>query len=220
MNTRTALLIGATGLVGRHCLERLLADPDYEAVTVLGRRRPAVDHPKLHAHIVDFAVPEPWRDLARGHDLFSCLGTTRAQAGSPEAFRQVDFTYQRTVAEAARRNGTRLVLLVSALGASRRAPAFYSRVKGEIEDALIDLAFDATHIFRPSLLVGQRDHVRPAEHVGLVVGRVLGLALVGPLRRYRPIDASRVAACMVATAARDLTGVRVYESEQIATCAS
>jgi uncharacterized protein YbjT (DUF2867 family) len=216
--TRTALVVGASGLIGSACVSRLLDDPLYDAVVVLGRRAPRQPHPKLRSHIIDFDQPAQWAALAVADDVFCCLGTTIKKAGTQDAFRKVDYTYSMAVATAARANGARNFLLVSALGAHPRALAFYSRVKGELELAVSNLGYPAVNIFRPSLLVGEREEARAAEHVGLIVGKMLSVILVGPLRRYRPIRGDVVAACMIATAKRERPGRHVFESEQIAAC--
>ena len=210
--------MGASGLVGAECVARLLDDPVYSVVVVLGRRSPAITHSKLHSHVIDFDAPAEWAALARADDVFCCLGTTIKKAGTQDAFRRVDFSYSMAVAAAAQGNGAQQFLLVSALGASVRAPAFYSRVKGELEAAVAKLGFAAVHIFRPSLLVGEREEKRTAEHIGLIVGRALSVVLIGPLARYRPIHGSTVAACMIATAKKQRSGMHIYESEQIAAC--
>jgi uncharacterized protein YbjT (DUF2867 family) len=216
MPPRTALVVGASGLVGGHCLNALLDDPDYRAVMVLGRSPISREHPKLRQQVVDFDRLDEYRHLAGADDVFCCLGTTIRKAGSRAAFQKVDFTYPISIAEAALANGARQFLIVSALGASSKARAFYSRVKGDVENAVAQLPFQAVHIFRPSLLVGHREEVRPAERLALLVAVPLSFALVGRLRRYRPIDAAAVARWMVRTAKQDLGGVHVFESEQMA----
>lgn len=218
MASRTALLVGATGLVGRHCLGALLADPDYAAVTVLARRPLSESHPKLHSHVIDFDEPGDVGPRARGQDVFCCLGTTIRKAGSREAFYKVDFTYPVSIAEAALANAAEQFLIVSATGAGVRARAFYSRVKGEVEAAVARMPFRAVHIFRPSLLVGDRDEFRLGERLALALSAPMSFLLKGRLRRYAPIEAATVASCMVRTARQALSGVRVFESEMIAAC--
>jgi uncharacterized protein YbjT (DUF2867 family) len=213
--TRTALLVGASGLVGGHCLDALLADPAYTAVTVLGRRELGRQHAKLRQRVVDFDRQEEIGRAAAGDDVFCCLGTTIRTAGSQAAFRRVDFEYPVAVASAAAAAGARQLLIVSALGANPGAATFYSRVKGEVERAVAALRFRGVCVFRPSLLLGKREEFRLLERAALLVAAPLSLVLQGPLRRYRPIAASTVGAFMVRTAHRDLTGVHVFESEQI-----
>jgi uncharacterized protein YbjT (DUF2867 family) len=218
MASRTALVIGASGLVGSHCLNVLLGDAAYESVTVLARKPLARTHPKLRLHVVDFDRPSDYAALAGGQDVFCCLGTTIAKAGSREAFYRVDFGYPVAIAEAALANGAEQFLIVSALGADASARAFYSRVKGEVEAAISKMPFRAVHVFRPSLLKGQRSEVRVAERMALAVAVPMTFLLVGPLRRFRPIAASVVAACMVATAKQARPGVHVFESDAISSC--
>jgi uncharacterized protein YbjT (DUF2867 family) len=218
MALRTALVVGASGLVGGHCLNALLDDPRYSSVTALGRRTIRGEHPTLHQYVIDFDRPDEYQHLAGADDLFCCLGTTIKKAGSREAFYKVDVTYPLAIAQAALANGAQQLLIVSALGANPRAAAFYNRVKGDVEMAVSKLRFRAVHIFRPSLLVGHREEFRPAERLAQLLAAPLSVALVGPLRRYRPIDASAVAVCMVKIANQGLEGIHVYESEQIQSC--
>lgn len=220
MAPRTALIVGASGLVGGHCLDVLLADAAYANVTALGRRLVARTDAKLRQHVIDFTRPAGFGKLMAADDVFCCLGTTIRTAGSPDAFRRVDFGVPVAVAEAAVGQGARQFLVVSAVGASTRAPAFYSRVKGEMEETVARLPFRGVHIFRPSLLLGHREEFRPAERVAILALAPISLALVGPLRRYRPIAASTVAAGMVETAKRDAAGVHVHEFDSITAAAA
>jgi uncharacterized protein YbjT (DUF2867 family) len=212
---RTALLAGATGLVGGHCLELLLHDDAYGQVTVLGRRELGTTHRKLVQRVVDFDRLAEFGDIPRVDDVFCCLGTTMRQAGSEEAFRRVDFTYVYELARLASRHRAGQFLLVSALGANRQSRVFYNRVKGEVEEAVRKLPFDGVHIFRPSLLLGDRRESRPGERLAILAGRALGFVFVGPLGRYRPIAARAVAAAMVRIAKEAARGVHVYESDRI-----
>jgi uncharacterized protein YbjT (DUF2867 family) len=219
MRSITALVVGASGLVGSHCLTHLLADPAVESVVVLGRRPLAVVHPKLRVHVVDFGRPATFPALHGVGDVFCCLGTTIRKAGSREAFARVDRDYPIAIAEAALAHAARQFLIVSALGADANARTFYSRVKGDVEAAISSMPFEAVHIFRPSLLRGDRREFRLAERLALRIAVPLSSVLVGRLRRFRPIHAEHVAACMVATAKRAQRGVHVYESEAIEWCA-
>lgn len=212
---RTALLAGATGLVGGHCLDLLLQDDAWEQVAVLGRRELGTTHRKLVQRVVDFERLAELGDLPRIDDVFCCLGTTMKHAGSEAAFRRVDFTYVHELAQLASRHRAGQFLLVSALGADRHSRVFYNRVKGEVEDAVRKLPFDSVHIFRPSLLLGERRESRPGERLAILAGRALGFMFVGPLGRYRPIEARAVAAAMVRIAKAAARGIQVYESDRI-----
>lgn len=212
---RAALIAGATGLVGSHCLRLLLADDRYERVTAFVRRGLAVSHPKLVQREIAFDLLADLGNVPRVHDVFCCLGTTMKKAGSRDAFRRVDLDYVRDLAHVANRHHAAQFLLVSSLGADPRSRVFYNRVKGEAEEAVQQVRFDAVHIFRPSLLLGHRTESRPAERLGSVVARALAPMLAGPLRRYRPIGAETVARAMIATARRADPGIHVYASDRI-----
>jgi uncharacterized protein YbjT (DUF2867 family) len=215
-NARTALLLGATGgLVGGHCLELLLGDEAYERVVTLGRRKLALEHPKLAQHVIDFERLHAHADLMSAQDVFCCLGTTIKQAGSQEAFYKVDFTYPHEVARLSQEQGAEQFLLVSALGADARSRIFYNRVKGETEEAIGRLAFDGVQIFRPSLLLGERAEFRLGERVAEKLSRIFSFLFLGSLQKYRPVHARTVAAAMVAAARRRPRGVNVFESDEI-----
>ena len=213
MPQRTAAVIGATGLVGRHLVSTLVADPTYTKVVVVARRALAVSHDKLEARLVDFDdLDKQQLDV---DDAFSALGTTIKQAGSQAAFQKVDFDFNLAFAQAARRSADQF-LLVSALGASSKSRIFYNRVKGELEEAVRALGFGATHIFRPSFLAGDRGESRMGEKAGIFAARVLATVLpIGPVRRARPIEASDVAGAMVWIAKRGERGFFVHESDHI-----
>ena len=204
---RSALLAGATGLVGSFLLERLLASPRYARVVVWARREIGKAHPKLKVEIIDFERLAQRR--LEADDIFCCLGTTIRRAGSQRAFHHVDFDYPVALAGAAARAGAKRFLVVSALGANPRSRVFYNRVKGEMEKAVRVAAVPKTYIFRPSLLTGPRKEERLGEKIGFVVGSVLG-PLLG---KYRPIHADRVAAAMVSAAELDLPSGVIESAE-------
>jgi len=206
--SRAALLVGATGLIGSFLLQRLLAAGRYARVTVWARRDIGRTHPKLKVEIADFARLQERR--VEAEDVFCCLGTTIRQAGSQAAFRRVDYDYPVALAMAAAGGGARRLLVVSALGANPDSRVFYNRVKGEMEVAVRAAGVPRTVFFRPSLLSGPRVQERLGEKIGLVVGNVLG-SLLG---KYRPIHADLVAAAMLKAAEEDRS-TGVLESEEI-----
>lgn len=212
---RSALLAGATGLVGGHLLRLLLEDPAYAEVTALVRRPALPEHPKLREVVVDFGRLEEHAAAPGARDVFCALGTTLRAAGSREAFRRVDLEYPRRLAEAAARSGAEHFLLVTAMGADPRSRVFYNRVKGEAEEAVRALPFAGVAILRPSLLLGERRESRPAEALAQRVLGPLRPLLAGPLRKYRPIHAGTVARAMLRLAKEGVRGVRVVESDAI-----
>jgi uncharacterized protein YbjT (DUF2867 family) len=214
--TRTALIAGASGLVGGHLLRRLLDEPVYDHVAALGRRPLAVTHPKLTQHVIDFSRVREAANFPRADDVFCCLGTTIRTAGSQDAFYEVDFLYVHELARTALGYGATQFLLVSSVGANPRSRVFYSRVKGQVEEAVGRLAYRTVHIFRPSFLLGDRAERRIGERIGTALSRAVSPLLVGPFRKYRPISADAVAAAMVRTALAGGSGVHIYEGLEIA----
>jgi uncharacterized protein YbjT (DUF2867 family) len=211
----SALLLGATGLVGGHVLRLLLSDPAYERVAVLGRRPSGFSHPNLTEHVTPLDRMAEHAGAFGADDVFCCLGTTLRTAGSREAFSAVDLDAVALSARLAAEQGATRYLLVASAGASVRSPFFYSRVKGQAEEAVTSLAFRSAVILRPSQLLGERGERRPVEAVAQRVMSALGPAFVGPLRRYRAIDAAVVARAMVRLARQAPRGVRVVESDEI-----
>jgi uncharacterized protein YbjT (DUF2867 family) len=195
MAGRTVTIAGATGLVGREVLAGLLADPTVAMVHALGRRPPAIEHPKLRAHRVDFAaLPE----LPPADEVYLALGTTQKVAGSQAAFRAVDYDANLAVAKAARDAGAKRAGLVSAMGADANSRIFYSRVKGELENALAAMPFEGLVIARPSMLVGNRTTLgqptRRGEEWASALGKALGFVIPA---NYRPVEAAAVARALL-----------------------
>ena len=209
---RTALLAGASGLVGGHLLQRLLADPRYKRVVTVGRKALGIEHPKLRSLITDFdAIEAAMAGLGETvDDAFCALGTTIKTAGSRAAFQRVDFGYVVAFARAARASGARRFMLVSAIGASARSRIFYLRVKGETEEAVAALGYPALHIFRPGLLLGQRAESRPREALGMALAPFLNPLMLGPAKAYRGIPADMVAAAMIIAAGAERTGRQIH----------
>jgi uncharacterized protein YbjT (DUF2867 family) len=216
---RTALVAGATGLVGRHLLDALLASPHYGGITAVVRSPLLRSDPRLDVRVVAFdqlagAAPVP------ATDAFCALGTTIAAAGSRDAFAAVDLGHVTAFARFALAGGVRRFVLVSSVGADPGASNFYLRVKGQAERAVEAIGFEALDIIRPGLLLGARGESRPAEALAQRLMPPIAFALIGPLRKYRPVAASVVAAAMVGTALAQHAGVRVLEYDLIRSMAA
>lgn len=203
-------LLGATGLVGRHVLDFLASDPHFSRVVVLARRKFAeAMAPRVEGHLVDLEKLEERPDLLGVDQVICALGTTiKAVGGSQERFRDVDLGIPLTAARIARQQGARHFLLVSAIGANAGSRVFYSRVKGELEDALRTLGFRSVTIVRPSLLLGARAEFR----LGEAVAKRFAFLVPG---RYRPVEARDVAARLVRAAKEDVPGLHILESDEI-----
>jgi uncharacterized protein YbjT (DUF2867 family) len=211
---RVAVIAGASGLVGSAVLQLLSQSEDYKRVVALVRRPLEVNHPKLEQITVAFHEL-PKLAVYAGADVFSALGTTMKLAGSRAAFRAVDYEAALAFAKSTADGGARQFLLVSSIGAKAQSTTFYLQVKGELEDAVKTLPFEAVQIFRPSFLVGDRADARPGERVGGVVAKALEFAFVGKLKNYSAIEVSVLAAAMIAAARGAEPGVHIYEYEQI-----
>lgn len=214
MKACSAILAGATGLVGGECLRQLLASPRYERVVVVTRRAldPALEHDKLRVVVAEFERLGDVRSRLRGDHVFCALGTTIRKAGSQRRFREVDYEYPLRLAQLTLRNGARHFSVVSALGASASAPFFYSRVKGEMEAGLRQQGWPSLAIVRPSVIAGERAESRPLERVSEHLLRFAPAT-------WRPVAARDIAAAMIATALRETAGVEVIESRDIAAAA-
>lgn len=209
MKNIVAAVAGATGLVGGLVLRRLLDDPAVARV-VAPTRRPLAPHPKLSNPIFD---GNAWPVLPPLDEAYGCLGTTRRQAGSDEAFRAVDLLLTRAFARAAKAAGARRFGLVSSIGADARSRFLYLKTKGEAEAAVTGLGFESVAIVRPFYLVGERAVPRSAEKFAVKAFQLLAPVLAGPLRRWRPVRAEDVAASLVAALRGRVPGTLILESD-------
>lgn len=191
----TALVIGATGLVGAALVRLLLDDERFAQVRVFARRSTGLAHAKLEEHIVDFDQLDRVDDAIRGDVLFSALGTTSRQAGGKAPQYRVDYTFQYDFARRAAANGVPVFVLVSSAGARANSPSFYMRMKGALERDVASLPFAHIHILQPGFLDGERARHRPGEKLGLAAIKLINRA--GLLRPYRPIHCRTVARAMI-----------------------
>lgn len=189
-----ALVIGATGATGKDLVNQLLNDKDFEEVDVFVRKPIDIQNDKLKVHLVDFEKPEEWKGFVKGDVAFSCLGTTLKNAGSKEAQRKVDFDYQYEFAKAAKENEVEDYILVSAYGADPRSKIFYSRMKGELEEAVKQLHFNKITLFKPGMLE-RKDSDRTGEVLG---SRIIKFAnKIGLLESQKPLPTHILAKAMI-----------------------
>ena len=205
------MIIGGTGLVGKELTTLLLADERYSKVVLLVRKPLATLHQKLVQVAYNFDHPDT--SVVVADELFSCLGTTIKDAGNKTAFYKVDHDYIVDTAKAGFKNGIKKFALVSSMGADKKSRIFYNKTKGETEDAVSTIGFEAIFIFRPSLLLGSRANKRIGESIAQFLMSALAFAIP---RKYKAIKGSQVARAMVAVMNSDYEGVHIFESDAIA----
>jgi uncharacterized protein YbjT (DUF2867 family) len=215
MNKKTALVLGTTGLVGTELVKVLVQQNNYEKIHLLVRKSIQPIDPVCEVHVVDFDKLDTYPELFQVTDVFCCLGTTIKKAKTKEAFRKVDYQYPLEAAKMAVAGGAGSYLIITAMGANSKSLFFYNQVKGDIESALKQLNLPALHIFRPSLLLGDRGEQRFGEDVATKFSGVMNALMVGPLRPFKAIEAKTVARAMAAAAQSEKTGINLYPSDEI-----
>lgn len=215
MSSRTAVMLGASGLVGGFCLRTLVDDPDYTRVVTFGRRQlPALTRAKVAQRVAELGALTP-DEFHGAQDVFCALGTTIRKAGSQQAFRHVDLELPLRAAEQALQAGAEQFVVVSSVGADAASKNFYLRTKGDLERELAQLPFKAVHILRPSLLIGKRMEFRLGEAIAMKIAPALDLLTLGALRKYHSVRAETVGRAMVAAAKQGRSGAQVYEYREI-----
>lgn len=209
---KTAVIAGASGLVGTQLLNKVLTSTRYDKVIAVTRSPLQLNHPQLNNIIADFNDLAGALSGVRPDDVFCCLGTTMAKAGSKKKFYEVDFEYPYSLAKITYGLGAKQYLLVSALGADKDSRIYYNRVKGEVEAAIRAIDFQCIHIFRPSLLLGPRTEKRVGEDVAKKLYKIFGFLIPG---KYQAVPGEKVAGAMLASASRNQTGVFIHESVEI-----
>ncbi|MBG39186.1 MAG: hypothetical protein CL857_04605 [Cryomorphaceae bacterium] len=213
MNTKTALVIGATGATGTSLVKQLLENGHYSFVHVFARKEAVVSHPKLIWNVVDFDALEMWKDQIRGDVLFSAMGTTLKIAGSKEAQYRIDYTYQFDVAKAAAENGVPSLLLVSSTGSSSKSPFFYAKIKGQLEDAVGKMNFKQIHIFQPPFL-DRGSFLRSNEKSGIKFMNMVNR--LGVMKSQMPMPVEFLAKQMIRISLREIdVKIKTYNPKQI-----
>lgn len=213
---RTALIVGATGLIGGHCVRQALASDIYSEVIVVGRRKLNLAHSRLKQVVGELSNLDALLKGVRAEDVYCCLGTTIKKAKTKSAFKTVDFEYPLNLATLMRQNGSEHFCVVSSAGANARSHFFYNRVKGQLEQALQPLGYPFLTIMRPSLLTGDRDEYRLAESISATVGSLIKPLMKGVLLEVSPVEAEKVALAMVVESKNIVDGLR-YKNKVVIT---
>lgn len=213
-NARTALVFGASGLVGGYLVNELLNDENYSSVRIYTRKPMGLEHPKVHEHVIDFNRLGEQGQLIKGDDLFICLGTTIRKAGSVRNVEKIDRNLPLEIARIANANGATRVAVVSSIGANPESGNYYLRIKGEMEEGIRKIPFQQIVIARPSMLLGPRKEFRFGEIAGRIGIQLIGFLLVGSLSKYRGIHGRDVARAMIRLICSDRHDI-VYQSDQL-----
>ncbi|MFT3751051.1 MAG: NAD(P)H-binding protein [Agriterribacter sp.] len=211
MQAKTAILLGATGLTGSYLLQLLLADDRYEKVRAIVRKPLQQTHPKLEVKVIDFKNTPAFREaIGTGDIIFCCIGTTMKNVkGDKTLYRQIDYDIAVDAAKYGAETGFTHYILISAIGSDAGSSNFYVRLKGEVENAVRSFPYQAIHIFRPSLLIGDRKEKRVAEKIFQAVMPLFSFLLTGSLQKYKPINIAILAKAMRNAPFINKTGVHI-----------
>ncbi|MBU3144909.1 NAD(P)H-binding protein [Clostridium sp. CF012] len=215
MGNKSALVLGASGLVGQDLTKMLIDSSEYNEVTLLVRKKLNIESEKIHQEIVDFNSLEKYRLLFDVDSVFCCLGTTIKIAKTKENFKKVDLEYPITSAQITKGSGKGRFFVISAFGSNEKSKIFYNSVKGTLERRLKDMNLDSLHIFRPSILMGDRKDFRLGERVTLALCKVLPFVFIGKLKKYKPTKTTALAEAMYKASLNNNKGNCVHEPEDI-----
>lgn len=213
-NAKTALIFGASGLIGKFLTEQLANDDRYSKVIIFVRKKITTAHPGVEQIIFNSSDFSTIDSKISGNHVFCCIGTTRAKAGSKDAFFKVDHDLVEKIAQYASRQKAESFVVVSSIGASPDSGNFYLHTKGLMEQSINTFQFNNVSIMRPSMLLGLRSEGRFLEDIGKVFSKLTAPLLVGKMRKYRPIHAADVAKVMRHAAFQE-PGIHIYESDKM-----
>lgn len=212
---RKAVLFGASGFVGAYLLNELLNNPEYEKITVITRKDLNIVHPKLKTLIGDFYSFHDLKENIVSDDIFITLGSTKKKTPKQEEYYQIDHDYPVLAAKIAKENGATSVFLLTAIGANPNSPVFYTKTKGETERDIIALNFDHTHIFRPSVIMGERKEKRPLEKLGIKISSVINPLFTGKISKYRGIHAKDIAIAINNASKNQTEKIKIYHYSEM-----
>ena len=211
---RTALVFGSSGLVGRHLLNQLIKDDNYNKIKIFVRSEPEINHSKVEIIKTDFNNLENHKEEIKGNDCFFCIGTTKKNSPNKDEYQRIELDIPKEIAKIAKSNSVNSFIFVSALYANLKSSGDYVRFKGLVEEELKELNFPKLAILRPSFLMGDRKEKRAGEKIGIFVFKLLSPLLLGPLKKMRPIHSETVAKAMIRAANENLEK-NIFESNEI-----
>ncbi|WP_224491235.1 NAD(P)H-binding protein [Robertkochia flava] len=212
--SKKAIILGATGLSGGHLLEQLLHDARYGEVVVFGRNSTSREHPKLREFHADLLKLEEQEARFFADEVYCCIGTTKAKTPDKDTYRKIDLGIPLQAAKLCSKNGINTLTVISAMGAKAGSPVFYNRIKGEMEEKVLEVGVPRTYMVQPSLIGGERDENRPAEWFFKQLFKGLNYLMVGPLKKYRSIQPEEIAKAMIWLSNEELPPGR-YENDRL-----
>jgi len=197
---KTAIILGATGLTGNILLQKLLLDDRYDSIKIFTRKPTGVEHAKLieiHANLLEL---EMYKTDFSCNDVFCCIGTTTKKTPNKDLYRQIDFGIPVAAAKLCKENNIPILLIISSIGANAKSSVFYTKTKGEMEQAVLAFQIPNTYILQPSFIVGDRKEKRVGEKLGIALSKLVQPLLLGPAKKYRAIHAETIANAMICLA--------------------
>lgn len=194
---KTAIVLGATGLTGGVLLQKLIEDKRYDTIKLFSRTKIEGLPNKVIQFVGDMLALEKFKSNFVGDEVYCCIGTTTNKTPDKELYKKIDFGIPATAAKLSKENNIATFLVISAMGANKNSSVFYNRTKGEMEQAVLQQNIKHTAILRPSLIGGERNEKRILEKIGLVVFKVIQPLFIGPLKKYKIIDATDIAQAML-----------------------
>ncbi|MCK0147958.1 nucleoside-diphosphate sugar epimerase [Arenibacter sp. F26102] len=213
VDKKSAIILGATGLTGGFLLQRLLHDKRYVKIIIFSRTAIGFSHPKLEEHVGDLLKLETFKNHFLADEVYCCIGTTKAKTPDAEMYRRIDFGIPVSAAKICSINGIGTFLVISAMGANAKSGVSYNRLKGEMEEAVLNCKIPKTHILQPSLIGGKREEKRMGEWVAKQFMKLFNFILVGPLVKFRTINPEVIAGAMVWLANNNYEKARIQTHE-------
>ncbi|AXT61504.1 NAD-dependent epimerase/dehydratase family protein [Aquimarina sp. AD10] len=195
--SKTAIILGATGLTGSILLKMLIEDTRYHKIKLFSRKGCGITHPKIEEHLIDMLQLRDQAEKFTADEVFCCIGTTNAKTPNKELYHQIDYGIPVSAARLCKTNTINTLIIVSALGADSESRIFYNRTKGEMEKAVLEFDISKTHILQPSLIAGKRNEKRFGEYFFKIVMKIMNSLFLGPLKKYRSIHPETIVSAMI-----------------------
>jgi uncharacterized protein YbjT (DUF2867 family) len=210
---KSAIILGATGLTGGLLLNELLADPRYNTIKIFSRSPSHMRHPKLKEFLGDLLSLSRFKPDFTADEVYCCIGTTKSKTPDKEKYRSIDYGIPVAAAQLCKENNIPTLLVISALGADAKSGIFYNKIKGQMEEAVLELGIAHTYILQPSIIGGHRDERRFGEWIAKKLFSVFNVLLLGPLKKYRSIQASSIVKAMIWLANNRYSNSRIISDE-------